>query len=96
MAAYLIYQADILDAERYEAYRAAAGPSVAAAGGTYLVRGGECQALEGEVPAGRTVVLEFPSREVALEWYRGVDYTEIRKLREGAAQATLYVVDGVA
>lgn len=94
MAAYLIYQADVSDPERYEIYKAAAGPSVVAAGGRYLVRGGECVPLEGELPASRTVVLEFASREVALEWYWGVEYTEIRKLRHGIAEATLYVVDG--
>jgi len=27
--------------------------------------------------------------------YEGAEYTEIRKLREGIARATLYVVDGV-
>jgi uncharacterized protein (DUF1330 family) len=47
------------------------------------------------LPAGRTVVLEFPTKKAALDWYRSEEYTEIRKLREGAARATLYVVDGV-
>jgi uncharacterized protein (DUF1330 family) len=95
VAAYLIYQAEVSDPERYEAYKTAAAKSVVAAGGRYLVRGGEATALEGELPASRTVVLEFPSREVALEWYHGADYTGIRKLRHGIAEATLYVVDGV-
>jgi uncharacterized protein (DUF1330 family) len=51
--------------------------------------------LEGEPPAGRTVVLEFPTRQAALDWYRSEEYTSIRMLRDGAAQARLYVVDGV-
>ncbi len=95
MAVYVIYQAEILDAERYEEYRAKAGPCIVAAGGRYLVRGGEFAALEGDVPAGRTVVVEFPTRQAALEWYSSEEYSAIRKLREGAAQATMYVVDGV-
>jgi uncharacterized protein (DUF1330 family) len=41
MPAYVIYQAEALDAARYEEYKAQAGPNVAAAGGRYLVRGGE-------------------------------------------------------
>jgi uncharacterized protein (DUF1330 family) len=94
MAAYLIYQAEVLDPDLYEAYKTAAGPSVGAAGGRYLVRGGDGEALEGQMPASRTVILEFPSREMALKWYRGAEYTEIRKLRAGIAEATLYVVDG--
>ena len=94
MAAYVIYQAEVLDDERYDAYKPKAAESVASAGGRYLVRGGEVDVLEGDAPAGRTVVVEFPDRETALEWYRGQSYTEARKLRYGAARARLYVVDG--
>jgi len=41
-------------------------------------------------------VLEFPTRQAAVDWYSGDEYTEIRKIREGAARARMYVVDGVA
>lgn len=95
MPAYVIYQGDVADEARYEEYKAHAGRSVVAAGGKYLVRGGDGEALEGELPAGRTVVLEFPTRAAAIVWYESPEYTEIRKLRAGIAQATLYVVDGV-
>jgi uncharacterized protein (DUF1330 family) len=96
LAAYVIYQGEVFDPERYEEYKAQVSPNIAAAGGgRYLVRGGEAEALEGGLPAGRTVVLEFPTKKAALDWYRSEEYTEIRKLREGAARATLYVVDGV-
>ena len=57
--------------------------------------GGEIDVLEGEPPAGRTVVLEFPMRQAALDWYRSEEHTSIRMLREGAARTRLYVVDGV-
>jgi uncharacterized protein (DUF1330 family) len=93
--AYVIYQAEIADDVRYADYRAKAGASVEAAGGRYLVRGGDGQALEGELPASRTVVIEFPTRALARAWYESAEYTEIRTLRAGIARATLYVVDGV-
>ncbi|HZQ59112.1 MAG TPA: DUF1330 domain-containing protein [Acidimicrobiales bacterium] len=95
MTAYVIYQAEVLDPERYDEYRAKAAKSIVAAGGRYLVRGGDIDVLEGDPPASRTVVVEFPSREAALAWYRGSEYTEVRKIRDGAAQARAYVVDGV-
>lgn len=95
MAAYVIYQGEVTDAERYEQYKTRAAASIIAAGGRYVVRGGEIEVLEGEGPAGRTVVLEFPDREAAINWYRSDTYTEIRKIREGAATARMYVVDGV-
>ena len=96
MAAYVIYQGEVLDAERYEEYRTKAAESILAAGGTYLVRAGEVEVLEGEPPAGRTVVLEFPSKEAAIAWYRSDEYMAIRKIRDGAARARMYVIDGVA
>ncbi len=95
MAAYVIYQGEVFDAERYEEYKRLVTPNIAAAGGRYLVRGGEAEALEGELPGGRTVVVEFPTMQAALEWYRGEEYTAIRKVREGAARANIYVVEGL-
>ena len=91
MAAYVIYQGEVTDPAHYEVYKEQAAASIAAAGGRYVVRGGEIEVLEGDAPAGRTVVLEFPTRRAALDWYRGDRYTEVRKLREGAARARLYV-----
>ena len=96
MAAYVIYQGEVLDPERYDEYKAKGAESILAAGGKYLVRGGDVEVLEGERPEGRIVLLEFPSREAALAWYRSDEYAEIRKIREGAARARMYVVDGVA
>jgi uncharacterized protein (DUF1330 family) len=96
VAAYVIYQGEVLDPERYEEYKVKAAESIAAAGGRYLVRGGDVEVLEGEAPAGRTVLLEFKTMQAALDWYRGGEYTEIRNIREGAARARmLFVVEGV-
>jgi uncharacterized protein (DUF1330 family) len=96
VAAYVIYQGEVLDEQRYEQYKPAAAASVEAAGGRYLARGGTIDLLEGDAPAGRTVVLEFPTRQAALDWYHGTDYWEARRLREGAARARMYVVDGMS
>lgn len=95
MAAYLLYQAEVLDPARYEVYKAKAAESIARAGGRYIIRGGEIDVLEGEPPVGRTVVLEFPTKQAILDWYRGAEYSEIRKLRDGVARARVIVVDGV-
>ena len=95
MTAFVIYQADILDSTKYEEYKAQVAPNVVAAGGRYLVRGGDATALEGDMPASRTVVLAFPTRQAALDWYDSKEYTAIRKLHDGAARATLYIVDGI-
>jgi uncharacterized protein (DUF1330 family) len=96
MAAYVVYQGEVLDPERYDEYKTKAAASIHAAGGRHLVRGGDVEVLEGEAPAGRTVVLEFPTMQAAIDWYQSDEYTDIRKIREGAARARMYVVDGVA
>jgi uncharacterized protein (DUF1330 family) len=95
MPSYVIFQGDVTDRVRYEEYKKAAGPNINAAGGTFLVRGGAAVALEGDLPATRTVVIEFPNRQAAVDWYNSEEYTAIHRLREGAANASLYVVDGV-
>jgi uncharacterized protein (DUF1330 family) len=96
VAAYVIYQAEVLDEVRYDEYKAKVAESLVAAGGRYVVRGGQVEVLEGEPPAGRTVVVEFPSMQAAIDWYRSDEYTDIRKIRERAARARVYVVDGLA
>jgi uncharacterized protein (DUF1330 family) len=95
VAAYVIYQGEVLDPVRYEEYKTRAAASLEAAGGRYVVRGGDFDVLEGDAPAGRTVVVEFPSRQAAIDWYHGTDYTAARAIREGVARARMYVVDGV-
>jgi uncharacterized protein (DUF1330 family) len=95
VTAYVIYQGEVTDPARYEEYKTEAAASIVAAGGRYLVRGGEVEVLEGDPPAGRTVVLEFPTMQAAIDWYRSEEYTAIRQLREGAARARLYAVQGV-
>jgi len=90
----VIYQCEVTNPEKYEEYRPLAAASIAGAGGTYRVRGGEIALLEGEMPPGRTVVVEFPDRQTALDWYNGTDYVAARQLRKDAAIARMYVVDG--
>jgi uncharacterized protein (DUF1330 family) len=94
MSAFIVYQAEVHDPEQYERYKAQAGPALAAAGARYLVRGGDIEVLEGEAPAGRTVIIEFPSKEAAVEFFHSPEYTAIRALRADAADARMYVVDG--
>ena len=95
MAAFVIYQGKVLDPEQYEKYKVRAAESIAAAGGRYVVRGGDVDPLEGEPPEGRTVVVEFPSMAAARAWYDGELYTEAKALREGAIEARAFIVDGV-
>jgi uncharacterized protein (DUF1330 family) len=95
VTAYVVYEAVVTDAAQYERYKTAAAPSVAAAGGRYIARGGDVESFEGAEPA-RVVIIEFPDLPAAIAWYRGEQYTEARALRGRACDARMFVVDGVA
>jgi uncharacterized protein (DUF1330 family) len=95
MPAFVIVETEITDPERYERYKAASPGAVAAAGGRFVVRGGELAVLEGDWRPSRLVVLEFEDLEAARRWYRSERYQEARKLREGAARLRMVAVQGV-
>ena len=95
MVAYVIYQAEVTDPEPYALYREKSAPAVLDAGGEFIVRGGDVDVLEGDPPLGRTVIVKFDSMESARKWYDSQAYTEARALREGAANANMYIVDGI-
>jgi uncharacterized protein (DUF1330 family) len=95
MPAYVIVETDITDPERYERYKAASPDAVAAAGGRFVVRGGELAVLEGDWQPSRLVVLEFEDLAAAQRWYRSERYQQAKKLREGAARIRMVAVQGV-
>ncbi|MCA7119099.1 MAG: DUF1330 domain-containing protein [Acidibrevibacterium sp.] len=95
MPAYVIAQIDVTDPVLYERYKPLAAAAIAAAGGRYLVRGGETAALEGAPPPGRVVVLEFPSVAAARAFYDGPDYAAARMIRERAATSRFFIVEGL-
>ncbi|WP_248580028.1 DUF1330 domain-containing protein [Nocardioides sp. InS609-2] len=63
-------------------------------GGRFLVHGGDIDAVEGEWD-GDVVVLEFPDRISAREWYDSPGYQEILPLRTEHSQSIVAIVDGV-
>jgi uncharacterized protein (DUF1330 family) len=94
MPAYVIYQGHVTDPTTYDRYKPLSAASIHAGGGRLIVRGGDVSPLEGDAPPGRTVVIEFPSTQAAVDWYNSADYVAARKVREGAAVARMYVVEG--
>ena len=95
MSAYIIVEIDVQDPVGYEEYKKLAGPTVAARGGRYIVRGGQTEVLEGEWKPKRIVVLEFPSAEKAQEWLNCEEYSEPRKMRHRTAKTNMILVDGI-
>jgi uncharacterized protein (DUF1330 family) len=95
-AAYVISEAEILDEDLANAYRRLAAESIAKFGGRYLVRGGERQLIEGSPPPQVLVIVEFPSMNIAKQWYASPAYAEALKLRANALVRRLIFVEGQA
>jgi len=94
MAAYVIAEIDITDPATYEEYRKQVPGVIAKYGGKYVVRGGKVESLEGGWLPKRLAVVEFPSMDQALKFYRSPEYAPLIKLRRKASQGKLIIVEG--
>ena len=95
MGAYIIVKMDVTDMEQYKKYIAATPAAVAQFGGKIIARGGERVTLEGPEETRRVVLIEFPSLDKIKAFWSSPEYQAARKLREGAAIASIVAVDGV-
>ena len=95
MAAYVIGEVDVMDPAAYEEYRKQVGAVVTKYGGRFIARGGKVEALEGGWSPKRLVLLEFPSMELALKWYRSPEYAPLIKLRQKASRGKLVALEGI-
>jgi uncharacterized protein (DUF1330 family) len=94
MAAYVIGEIEVTDPATYEDYRKQVLATVEKHGGRFIVRGGKVEALEGDWSPKRLVVLEFPSMQKLLTWYRSAEYAPLIKLRQKASRGKLVAVEG--
>ena len=73
MKGYWIVRCEYLNQEAFELYAKAATEIVKQYGGTFLVRGGN-QIKKENAKLERTVLVEFPSYEIAQSVYDGDEY----------------------
>jgi len=90
---YWIGQVTITDAERYPDYVAANAEAFAKFGARFVVRGGECEVMEGSARP-RQVVIEFPSYEQAIACYQSPEYQAAATIRFDSAESDLVIVEG--
>ena len=93
MAAYVVNEIWVNDAEVFQTYVVQVPPTLAAFGGRYVVRSGPTLAVEGD-PPGRIVILEFPDRAAALAWRASPAYQAILPIRDASSTSRVYVADG--
>ena len=91
MSAYVIAEIDITDPAAYEDYRRQVPDVIARYGGKYIVRGGRVETLEGGWSPKRIAVVEFPSMEQALKFYRSPEYAPLLRIRQKASRGKLII-----
>ena len=96
MAAYIIVQENLNgDQAPFEEYRRQVIATFEPFGGKFLARGGKVSVLEGAWPYDRSVILEFPSREAAEDWYHSPAYQRILPLRMKCMTSNFVIIDGI-
>jgi uncharacterized protein (DUF1330 family) len=95
MAAIMISDLTVRDAEAFQIYRTRAAKAISTYGGRYLARGGEVQVLEGSWNPRMIVVVEFPSLEQARAWYASPEYASALEVHDQALERNLILVDGM-
>jgi len=96
MPAYLVARVDVTDWSRYREYTKATPAAIERFGGRFIVRGGEMVTLEGPQETSRVVIIEFPSLDQAKAFYHSEEYSQVKRLREGAATGQFVAIDGYA
>jgi len=95
MSAYVIFDVEIRDMEKYQSFMAGVKPALDAAGARYLARGGEHKVYEGDWAPRRIVLLEFPSVAAWEAFYNGTTYQGRKAVRDECSSARLVSVEGL-
>lgn len=95
MPAYIIVEVDIHDPVQYEDYKQLTPASLLPYNGKFVVRGGKTEMLEGDWDPKRIVVLEFPTKELAKQWWSSDEYAPAKSLRQRTASTKMILVEGV-
>jgi uncharacterized protein (DUF1330 family) len=95
MPAYVIAHIDVKDPVKYEDYKKMSPISIQKFGGRFIARGAKAEVLEGTWEPKRLVLLEFPSVEVAKQWWASEDYADAKALRQATSAGDMVVIEGV-
>src|SRR5687767_14197312 len=93
--AYVVIDVEVTNGGAYQEYLQMANGTHDPYGGRFVVRGGNPEPVEGGWATKRVVIIEFPTRENALRWYRSAEYQRARQKRLGAADFRAVIVDAL-
>jgi len=95
MPAYLMVRVKVTDMEQYQEYMKLTPAILEKYGGRFIIRGGEKVILEGPEVTERMVMVKFDSVDAARRMYDSDEYQAAIKVRQGAAEASFIVMEGL-
>jgi len=95
MSAYFIAFVDIHDRTRFaQDYVPLVASTLEPFGGRVVAASDETTTLEGSVPPGRTVLLEFPELDSARRWYASDAYAPLLAVRKSITTSSAVLLPG--
>ena len=95
MSAYIVVQINIKNKEPYKEYLRQVTPIVEKYKGEYIVRGGNYKTMLGNWDYERTVVIKFPTYDMATKFYNSQEYFPVKKIREDNSDGNLIIIEGI-
>ncbi len=93
MGALMFIKARITNPEKFLEYAKRAPALIAEFGGRYRSMRGEVEQLEGPTDDRKIVISEWPSMDAARKFWHSEAYADVRKLRDGAAEIDVHIVE---
>lgn len=95
MPAFMVIACKIHDREKFIAgYGQAVPKLVEKYGGEYVIVAPGATLLEGTLEGYSSIAIsKWPSKEAALQFWNSGDYADVKKLREGLAEAEVLLVE---
>ena len=91
MSAFVIANFKVQDEDKLNQYGAAAAATLEKFGGQYLAKG-KTDILHGISNHPMTVVIQFPDKEAANNWYQSDDYQKLLDVRNEAMESDFQLV----
>ena len=95
MSAYFVFTYTITDPEEYRRYLAGSGPTLAGRDAEVLVVDRAADPIEGQPPPA-TVIMRFPTKQAAMEWYNSPEYQAVVHHRLNSTEGFAVLCDEFA
>lgn len=93
MSAYVIIEVTPSDAEKFSEYERLAVPIAAKFGGEPIGRDADPLPIEREDKPAYGVILKFPSKQAASDYFESPEYAPVRAFRQSFAKASALVIE---